>query len=96
MARKSYLITVFLILVTTSLAFPATKYVGIDDKTGGAWEQKYGEDGYIFCNTNGPQGTVVDGADAVTKNDVAKLPNYVEKYTLGGGIQGYVWQIADK
>lgn len=95
MVKSIYLFTVLLMIVTTSLAFSATKYVGIDDKTGGTWEQKYGADGYIFCNTNGPQGTIVDGADAVMKNDVVKLPNYVEKYSLGGGIQGYVWQVND-
>ena len=82
-------------LITVPLTFSATKFLEVDEKTGGEWNKKYGEDGYIFCDVNGPKSTIVDGADAVKKNDVAKLPNYIDDYKLGGGIQGYVWEIND-
>lgn len=93
-AKLYFVITIFVITMSLS-AFSATKFIETDEKTGGAWERKYGEDGYIFCNVNGPVGTVVDGAEAVKTNDVAKLPKYIEDYKLGGGIQGYVWQKND-
>ena len=93
--KKLFLLSIFVMLVTASFAFSATKFIEVDEKTGGAWEDKYGEEGYIFCAVKGPQGTIVDGADAVKKNDVASLPKYMDDYKLGGGIQGYVWQIDD-
>jgi len=95
MLKQLFVIGVLLLILAASFAFSATKFVGEDDKTGGDWGQKYGEDGYIFCNVKGPQGTIVDGGVKVKENDVAKLPDYIENYTLGGGIQGYVWQADD-
>lgn len=65
------------------MAFSATKFIETDEKTIGAREHKYGEDGNIFCNVSESVSTIVNGADAVKKNDVAKLPKYIEDYTLG-------------
>jgi hypothetical protein len=93
--KRLFCVIMFLMFGVASLAFSATKFIETDDKTGGAWEQKYGADGYIFSNTNGPQGVVVAGADAVKKNDVAKLPNYIEDYILSSGIGGFVWLTGD-
>jgi len=96
MLKRSFVIGVFLLILAASFAFPATKFIGEDDKTGGDWDLKYGKDGYIFCHVKGPVTTIVDGGDEVKKNDVAKLPDYIKDYTLDGGIQGYVWQAEDK
>jgi hypothetical protein len=93
---KQLLLIVFILIITAPLALSATKFISEDDKTGGDWKQKYGKDGYIFCNVKGPVVTIVNGGDAVKKNYVAKLPDYIKDYTLGGGIQGYVWQAEDK
>ena len=96
MLKRSFVIGVFLLILAASFAFSATKFIGEDDKTGGDWNQKYGKDGYIFCAVKGPVTTIVDGGDEVKKNDIAELPDYIKDYTLGGGIQGYVWQAEDK
>jgi len=96
MLKQSFVIGVFLLILPASFAFSATKFIGEDDKTGGDWAQKYGKDGYIFCHVKGPVTIIVDGGDEVKKNDIAKLPDYIKDYTLGGGIQGYVWQAEDK
>ena len=93
---KRLLLIVFLLIIAAPLAFSVTKFIGEDDKTGGDWTLKYGKDGYIFCHVKGPVTTIVDGGDAVKKNDIAKLPDYIKDYTLAGGIQGYVWQAEDK
>lgn len=95
MLKQLPIIGVLLLILGVSFALPATKFVGEDNKTGGDWSQKYGQDGYIFCNVKGPQGTAVNGGVEVKKNDIAKLPGYIKDYTLGGGIGGYVWQAED-
>ena len=95
MLKLASLTLIFLMFLAVSIAFSETKFVETDEKTLGEWNKKYGEDGYIFCNVKGPVSTVVDGADEVKKNDVAKLPDYISDYELGGGIQGYVWSAND-
>ena len=82
-------------LVFVSLSFSATKFIEMDEKTLGDWDQKYGSDGYIFCNVNGPLAQIVANAADVEKNDVAKLPDYIDDYKLGGGVQGFVWSMND-
>lgn len=95
MLKRVFIALMLVMALAVSLASAKTSFIEVDEETGGNWSEKYGNDGYIFCNVNGPLSTVIAGPEVVKENDVAQLPDYIEDYTLGGGIQGYVWQIGD-